>query len=396
MSDDLAHDAHLRAALRHAPDHALSPPSGLTQSILTAARRAREPLPASPAPPPMRMRVAGAPSLRTWLHRLLSPRWAGAWAAALVAALGLGLWLDLAPEPAVESPAVVAAKEAKEEAPTGTVGLPAKAAPVAPAPAPSEATQARSDRRIGASLQAPGTAGTVRAQQSATAQRQNGERPAEARAQESGPQAPPARDATEPADNLHPNQRAGAAAPSAKRSSDSVATRQGSSEQGSTAVAAAAAPRPAPQAANAADEAAAGMRAAQNSAKLNAMRAETALRAARPETAMPPALLSRAQSESMAGTARWTWSAPGRPTITPFDAAAQAWLARVLAAAEGRWREGAERSDGGDALEVRWWRDGWPDATLRIESAGVRWLEPGGRSLYAPLDAATLQQLRNY
>jgi hypothetical protein len=107
-------------------------------------------------------------------------------------------------------------------------------------------------------------------------------------------------------------------------------------------------------------------------------------------------LLRRAQAELASGSVRWTWAAPGAAMMVPFDDAAQAWLSRVVQLARGRWLDVHERGESLDALEVRWWRDGWPHATLRIEAEGLRWIEPNGRIRYAPLDAATLQRLRNF
>ncbi|HVO05218.1 MAG TPA: hypothetical protein VMT83_00420 [Burkholderiaceae bacterium] len=115
------------------------------------------------------------------------------------------------------------------------------------------------------------------------------------------------------------------------------------------------------------------------------------------DAAAPPlALLRRAQSEVATGSARWTWSAPGRPVIKPLDSTAMVWLARVAQSAQGTWRDVGERGEGVEAAEARWWRDGWPAATLRIEAHGLRWIEPGGPVRYAPLDAATSQQLRGF
>ncbi|HEY6352964.1 MAG TPA: hypothetical protein VIY30_00615, partial [Burkholderiaceae bacterium] len=156
MSEDFAHDAHLRAALRHAPDHALSPPSGLSQTILAAARQAHQPARPTAAPPPVRMRAAGSPGLSRWLQRLFAPRWAGAWAAGLVAALGLGLWLDLEMQPVLErtdtvamgsvppptpaSSEVAPAPNRTGDAATDDARVAAKSEQVAP-PTPARATQ---------------------------------------------------------------------------------------------------------------------------------------------------------------------------------------------------------------------------------------------------------------
>ena len=106
------------------------------------------------------------------------------------------------------------------------------------------------------------------------------------------------------------------------------------------------------------------------------------------------ALLRRARSESATGSARWSWMAPGAPAVAPFDAAGQAWMTRVVQATRGRWVDTAERAGAGDAVEARWWRDDWPQATLRIEADGVRWIEHSGRMRYAPLEPAALQRLR--
>ena len=91
-------------------------------------------------------------------------------------------------------------------------------------------------------------------------------------------------------------------------------------------------------------------------------------------------LLRRSRSEMGNGRARWTWMPPGKAAIVPLDEAAHEWLARVAQASRGRWTDTTERAGPGEALEVRWWRDDWPQATLRIEVDGLRWIEHSGRS----------------
>jgi hypothetical protein len=142
-------------------------------------------------------------------------------------------------------------------------------------------------------------------------------------------------------------------------------------------------------------------------------RSETSLRAALPDArvaearrsdiveavaAASPALtlLRRVQGELASRIATWLWVAPGGVAMVPFDDAGQAWLSRAAQLTRGRWVDVSERGESPEALEVRWWRDGWPQATLRIEAAGLRWTEPGGRIRYAPLDAAALQRLRTF
>jgi hypothetical protein len=368
VSEDLAHDAHLRAALRHAPDHALSPPAGLSQTILSAARQAHR-APRSAASPPVRMRPAGSGRLRAWLRHLSSPQWAGMLATGLVAALGLGLWLDLDSEPVVERPDVQAMSKAEVQ--------PAAEAPPAAAAEPTAADAAhvtsgardasaarRADSRLAREVQ-------PRAQAQAPA---SAEQPATAKAEQ-------------PSDAV-----AQAAAPAAQSP---------------------AAPRPAaqPQAARGATDlrevpdADAARQRSVAEAKANDLRAEPARSALKAKAAAGDAavvaspaltLLQRARAENAAGSARWTWAAPGSAAMAPFDDAGQAWLQRVVQATRGRWSETSERGESLDAVEARWWRDGWPYATLRIEVNGVRWIEAGGRIRHAPLDTAASQALRTY
>jgi len=126
--DDLSHDPHLRAALRHAPDHALAPPAGVSQTILNAARHVHKPArPAATPAPAVRITIA-PPRPIAWLRQwFASPRLAGGLATGLVAALGLGLWIDLAQEPVIERPPVEAAQEVRSSAAVATIWL---AAPI--------------------------------------------------------------------------------------------------------------------------------------------------------------------------------------------------------------------------------------------------------------------------
>jgi hypothetical protein len=136
---------------------------------------------------------------------------------------------------------------------------------------------------------------------------------------------------------------------------------------------------------------AAGRAATLAGARASAVDSATAADAASPAFA----LLRRARSEQAGGAARWTWMPPGKATILPVDAQAEAWLLRAAQASRARWSDSTVRSAPGDALEVRWWRDDWPQATLRIEADGLRWIEHNGRIRHAPLDTAALQRLRS-
>jgi hypothetical protein len=92
--DGLVHDEYLRAALRHAPDHGLTPPSSVTQNILAAARQVHRPARRAAAPVPARATISGPSRWRDLLRFFGSPRWAGGFATGLVAALVVGLWID--------------------------------------------------------------------------------------------------------------------------------------------------------------------------------------------------------------------------------------------------------------------------------------------------------------
>lgn len=400
MSEDLAHDAHLRAALRHAPDHALSPPSGLSQTILAAARQVHRPLRVTAAaPPPMRVRTASRRPLRAWLRRLFAPRWAGAWATGLVAALGLGLWLDLDVQPVVERTEAVAKSSTQpdaapaeatrapppSEAAADTAHAPAAKA-ASPAPTRAQEMTLAQDQVSAPRAEAGGGDGApvLRKDTSThTSTRAAAERAAANAARDAG-----ARQAAQPPQQANPP--AVAAAPANNAPTDQLTTLRGRvaaprDAQPPAATGAAATNEPSATASGASER---------RMAAVDARKAE--IGEAAPAASPALTLLRRARGELATGSAAWTWAAPGSVAMAPFDDAAQAWLLRVVQLARGRWVDVSERGESLNALEVRWWRDGWPRATLRIEDEGVRWIEPSGRIRYAPLDDATLQRLRSF
>lgn len=123
--DELPRDAHLRAALRHAPDRALAPPEALSREILAAAR-------AAVAPPPWPRRVLAK---ATALLDLLRRPAAGAAFASLVLATVIGLmWRD-GPPPEADAPPLrqAAPAETRAEAPS-SASAPAGAASPTPPP----------------------------------------------------------------------------------------------------------------------------------------------------------------------------------------------------------------------------------------------------------------------
>ena len=388
MSEDLAHDAHLRTALRHAPDHALVPPSSVSQAILGAARQAHRPARATPAPPPPRMRAAHAPMWRTWLRQLTSPRWAGGWAAALVAALGLGLWLDLEVQPVVEHPSAVAPAPGPARANAGA--LPETPVPraVEPRDPVAASVDERAPQESASALRKSAPVPTAKAERQAMARNETArtatqQRADSTRSETQGPRNPDA--------PVTP-------APAPVGGTDSTSAPM---PPPATAQLPAAPPAPADSGVGAQRAAAAQpeLQARASTPSVDELRLSAASRGGgAPQPAASPllTLLQRVRADSAAGSVRWTWVSPGGAAPVPFDDAGQAWLQRLMQAARGRWSDVAERGETAEATEVRWWRDGWPHATLRIEADGLRWFDANGRIRYAPLDASTLQRVRGY
>lgn len=367
--DDPGHDEYLRAALRHAPDHGLTPPSSVTQTIFAAARQMHRPVRKTVAPAPIRATIAGQPRWRQILRLLGSPRWAGGFATGLVAALVVGLWIDNdlpvpvsappdatrviaarrdgAPEPAAavantaEPRAGAVAEASREAAPPAARPTPARKAiapaPATPAPTPPSGTQ--------------GAGGM-------TAERDTHAAPAV--------QTPPLAESRSKLESAHP------ASIEPSRQADAAAE----SKQDALGKAAVA---------------------GDQRMRMAAPRAETAVEGAAQAAASPAlTLLRHIRAESTAQSAQWTWQPPGATAPRPVDADAQAWLLRLVQSARGRWADVAVPSDPGAATEVRWWRDGQPHARLRIESAGLRWLEPSGRIRFAPMEPSALEPLRSF
>jgi len=402
MSEDLSHDPHLRAALRHAPDHALAPPAGVSQTILNAARHVHKPVrPAATPEPAVRITVA-PPRAIAWLRQwFASPRLAGGLATGLVAALGLGLWIDLGREPVVERTPPDAAKEqrsheapavappaprARAEASSRVAEVTRNVETITPeardeAPAAKRSTdEPKAERRADAAARQRQTAPAIPApeRREGAAVTSESERalaktaPAEAAPQAAAPAATPA-----PAPSVAPGPTAAAATATAQKAATAAVEAQ----------------RDAASRSDSRMTYAAGRAAAVAGARAAAV--EPAVDAAA-GTSPAFTLLRRARSDTTSGTARWTWMPPGKAAVTPMDDAAHDWLARVVQASRGRWSDSAERAGPGDAVEVRWWRDDWPQATLRIEADGLRWIEHNGPIRHAPLDAATLQRLNRF
>jgi hypothetical protein len=176
----LPQDPHLRAALRHAPDAQAQAPAALSARILDAAREqaARQAPPAAAAP---RARPAPAP----WWKRLLGgdapgrgagPAWASGLALLFVTLVAGLIWLPERPDVDIQPPRPQAQTEHRAAGPDATTGGEQQAQAKKPASVPPQ----QETRRAPAA-----TAGTLakareRSAQPAMADKQDGDRPADA------------------------------------------------------------------------------------------------------------------------------------------------------------------------------------------------------------------------
>ena len=130
--DDLARDAHLRAALRHAPDRDARPPAELSRRILDAARAAAGPAPkttARPAAGPWARARDGLAACTAWLRH---PGATAAFASLMLATVIGVMWRD-GPPPETEPAHDGAAPAAPSTAPSASATAPAAAADRPPA-----------------------------------------------------------------------------------------------------------------------------------------------------------------------------------------------------------------------------------------------------------------------
>lgn len=153
MPDD-GIDAHLRSALRHAPDQHQHAPALISARILAAARQATQP--------------ASAPL--GWLRRWVAAPWAGAGSLAAVLLVSGVLWVQRDALPPAVAPTEIAAEteastgatpatKAAEVPVTTSAGrqpvVPAAIRPARPSDAPQDApAEARTTARTGATAQA--------------------------------------------------------------------------------------------------------------------------------------------------------------------------------------------------------------------------------------------------
>lgn len=388
-----ARDEHLLAALRHAPDHGLTPPSRVTQAILAAAEQVhRAPAPAVVAPPPVRVPPVRRVTLAERLQALLAPRWAGSVAAGLVAALVVGLWYEeeLPPPVSRERAAAPAANEARSPAPAQPSVVQSDAPAAARQPSPPQPSPPQPSPPLAVQPQPEPPQAVPPARR--TANRDDAGRvPAASTSATAVAKRAPEPAVQAAADTASPPAAPGPAAPAVTAPPPSPAP-----------MAAGPAAPLAAEASRRAGSAVATAAAASDSAGAGAQ-AFDALRGSAPPAALAggvaaasPALtlLRRVRADAESRGAIWTWQPGASTTARSFDADAQAWLGALVYAARGRWVDVAERSDGSDAIDVQWWRNDEAVALLRIERQGLRWIEPSGRVRHAPMTADELVRLR--
>ena len=345
--DDDARDAHLRAALRHAPDHDLAAPNALTERILARAASA--------------VGAHGRPGwlagLRRSLAALAQPRPAAALASlALATVVGL-MWRE---GPPPEAPADrVAAASTPPPAGTASVAeapLPAPAAAKLEAPPPPAAPTMRRAPpaivdRVPKSMPAP--------TEPRRAERRRDEAPsAGAITAVPAPPNPPAAAAAPPAAPARAEPQAAAASESRSITLPAAEMARGFAGP---------APMNAQLAAKAAPDAVA--------TATNPLRAAVA------------ALLR-------AGEAGARWQTAGS-ALKPLNAAAMAWLQDVQRQAAGRWQTGSGAELSANALVFS--GEAGLLGRLEVVDGGVLWQPAGtpGATWFAALPPATVQALRD-
>lgn len=342
-------DAHLREALRHAPDAQLQPPPALSALILNEARaKARD------ASAPARAPRHPLAALWDWLAR---PAVATSFAGVMVATLVGLMWWDQPMDEAMP----------RRPAPAATAPAPAEA-PVAPAPVTS--TPAAT----------PPPAAAAEAARPAPPPRPAQRKPAPAadKAVPAAP-APTVRDA--PAASAEPAREA-APAPAAPPAAPAVAD---------TATAGAAAPSLAKE------------KSADESKRLRSMAPNQALggRAAKAELsesrqrqeADTRTLLASLRASIAAEPARWAWQR-GNGKLHDMNDALYAWLAQLDDATGTTWQPRATGGTGtSPSGELRLLRDGRVQHSLRFTERGVWWQREQAtwHTELTPAQAHTLQ-----
>lgn len=354
-------DAHLVAALRHAPDRDVAPPAQLTAVILGQAQQA--------------LRARRTVPSGGW-----RAVWAQLWQPAPMAAFGTLAMATL-----------IGVMWSAQEIPEATPSLRPEVVAVAPAAPLAEAAPAVN--AVPAPAQAPGGADRDAAERSAAARKPAEFAPAPAPARRSAKADPPSTAAGRSVD-------AAAAEPEVRQAETvgnaAVATAMAS------AVPATPAPLPAPVARQAAPQEPDSRRDALAKSMADAAPAAARARnemappaatlgAARPATASPLAAADIAAA--MAGDAtRVRWRVTAERAVA-HEAAQRVWWSALARATQGRWQFAASTPTGGaEAASVALLIDGALRGTLAFEPQALVWRDASGAAWRVAIEPAQLRE----
>ncbi|XVJ71613.1 MAG: hypothetical protein HEQ39_19955 [Rhizobacter sp.] len=445
-------DAHLRTALRHAPDADAAPPAALSAAILSQARAAASIKQTSTQAEPL----APVWQLLAWLRQgwlaLSQPALAAGVASVMVASVVGVMWWDRVPEdvsapkelsreqaaPAAPSPAPLTTKNEAQPM-TAPATRTAPAAPVAvaepKAAAVAESSQPRLDPTpaVAPKVEAPTSATPHTAEQrrmtaDATLSKQGVTAPPPARSEAAAPAAPPVLSDTAAAAKQTEAPAPVAAAAAATHATADTAARQRAALSPPPAVALAKpsapvstpppaaspvgaaapapanapsphpAPAPAPVAATAAAPAPAVMTQERALARPTARSSSAALGSAlNPSTPSADTALAKLRLALQLEPGLWTWQKNAAP-LRPIGPEVQQWLAEVESAAAGHWAATADLKHTDPVatlLTLRWAREGQTAHTLVLRPDGLLWQAAGSGAAawFAPLDSATVKRL---
>jgi hypothetical protein len=343
--DDDPRDAHLLAALRHAPDRDLAPPPQLSAAILEHAQHALQ------------------------IRRARVPRWQAAWAC---------LWqpAPMAAFGTVAMATLIGVLWSGQEIPDATPSL--RSAPAA-APAPVHAPAA-------APLEAP--TATPRATRPPPPPNP---RPLGRTADSPEPLPPPSPQPHPPA----PARERQALAQDAEARRDAAAVAPTQAPVAAPAPSVATTPAAPPMPRDASAKALADAAPAPAAARARSEMAAGALGAAAPAAAPPPVSpLLKVDAEieaALAGDpARVRWRVAGQQVVA-HQAAQRDWWADVLRATQGRWQAVASGAAGAEAAPLLL-IDAAPRGSFAFEPQALVWREAGGATWRAPIDAETLRR----
>lgn len=367
-NDDEPVDAHLRAALRHAPDAQALPPAAVSAAILSQARAASRPGTAARTSPSFLAR------LRQACLALSQPALSAGLASVMVAGVVGLMWWDRVPEE-VAAPQEVSretsAPSAKPDAQLGTP-LPAKSDAT---PVPSVATDEA--KSVAKSTPKPLAVTTTPSPP-----------PSSATQQRRGVADEAITDKEAAADkNLA---RAENAAPAAHLALAETATPTARTDPPTT-LSKVAPPPPSPAPAVAAAPVPQALAPEPETSRSAKIAMGSALRA------IPSAPLTSLRQVLNLEPQRWRWQ-KNEAAFDAVTAESQRWLDELDASTAGRWTPQMPARPGSAApkgLTLRWARDGQTLHILELRPDGVVWRthNPTEPAWFASLDAALLQRL---